>query len=602
MTHTTRPELRGTFGMVSATHWLAAQVGMAMLERGGNAFDAAAAAGFTMQVVEPHQNGPGGDLNLLHSSPGASTATVLCGQGPAPRAASIEAFRGLGVDLVPGTGSLAAAVPGAFVAWLTLLRDRGTMRLADVLAPAAGYARDGYPAAAKVVEYITRMADYFTEHWPSSAAVYLPNGAPPRVGELIRNTALADTLDRLLAVEAAAVGRGAGREGAIDACIDEWTGGFVAAAVDAFVRVPVRDSTGTEHAGFLTADDLAAWRPAEEPAVTMSYRGRTVCKAGLWSQGPVLLQQLSLIGEDAPLPGTADAVHRTVEASKLAFADRDAWYGDLAEVTVDELLDGGYAAQRQALIGPRASLELRPGSPGGRTPRLPDLTPRGAFDDVGLSGLGEPNAVSALLDTGPRADGESRSDTVHVDVVDRWGNMVAAMPSGGWLHSAPIIPALGFPLGTRLQMSWLEEGLPNSLRPWRRPRTTLSPSIVLEGDQPVLAFGSPGGDQQDQWGLHFLLNVLVGGMNLQEAIDAPAFHSTHTPSSFYPHSSQPGVVVMEQRFGDEVIDDLRRRGHRIGVSGPWEIGRLCAVGRSGDGRLVLAGANARGMQGYAVGR
>ena len=191
---------------------------------------------------------------------------------------------------------------------------------------------------------------------------------------------------------------------------------------------------------------------------------------------------------------------------------------------------------------------------------------------------------------------------MHVDVVDRWGNMVSAMPSGGWLHSSPIIPELGFPLGTRLQMAWLESGLPNTLAPGKRPRTTLSPTLVLKGGEPVLAFGTPGGDQQDQWQLQFLLNHVLAGMNLQEAIDAPSFHSTHFPSSFFPHEHQLGVVVIERRIGEEIVRELRARGHHVGVAGDWEIGRMCAVSRDPATGTVRAAANPRGMQGYAVGR
>ncbi len=210
--------------------------------------------------------------------------------------------------------------------------------------------------------------------------------------------------------------------------------------------------------------------------------------------------------------------------------------------------------------------------------------------------------MAAALDSGPKANGEARTDTVHVDVVDRWGNMVSAMPSGGWLHSSPVIPELGFPLGTRLQMAWLEEDLPNVLAPGKRPRTTLSPTLILKDGEPTMAFGSPGGDQQDQWQLHFLLNHLLGGMNLQEAIDAPAFHSTHFPSSFFPHEHQLGVVLIEERIGESVIEGLESRGHIVGKAGSWEIGRMCAVSRDPETGVLKAAANARGMQGYAVGR
>jgi gamma-glutamyltranspeptidase/glutathione hydrolase len=347
---------------------------------------------------------------------------------------------------------------------------------------------------------------------------------------------------------------------------------------------------------------MASWRPHYEAPVTLEFRGHTVCKPGFWSQGPVFLQQLALLDGMDVEPGTADGIHKILEATKLAFADRDAWYGDVADVPSQTLLSAEYTAERRKLIGAAASMEIRPGRPDGREAVLPDLRVTGDFDASGLSGVGEPNAVAALLDSGPAANGEARSDTVHVDVVDRWGNMVSAMPSGGWLHSSPVIPELGFPLGTRLQMAWLESGLPNTLAPGKRPRTTLSPTLVLKGGEPVLAFGTPGGDQQDQWQLHFLLNHMLAGMNLQEAIDAPSFHSTHFPSSFFPHEHQLGVVVIERRIGEEIVQELRERGHQVGVAGDWEIGRMCAVSRDPATGTVRGAANPRGMQGYAVGR
>lgn len=599
MTFTTRPELTGTFGMVSSTHWLASQVGMRILEIGGNAFDAVVAAGFTLQVVEPNQNGPGGDLPLIFARADDKKPTVLCAQGPAPANATREAFAGLGLDMVPGTGLLAAAIPGSTLGWLTLLRDHGTLRLEEVLRPAIDYAADGFPAAPKVVEFIQRMEHMFREHWRPSADVYLPDGKVPEIGQLIVNEALARTFQRLVDAEAAVVGT---REDGINAVIDEWTTGFVAQEIDVFARTEWRDSTGEKHAGFLNRADMAAWRPHYEEPEVLEFAGHVVCKAGFWSQGPVLLQQLALLDSLNVKPGTAEGIHQIIEATKLAFADRDAWYGDTDDVPGAALLSREYANERRRLINDEASFEIRPGSPAGREPRLPDLEVTGDFDASGLTGVGEPNAVAALLDTGPNSDGESKTDTVHIDVVDKWGNMVSAMPSGGWLHSSPVIPNLGFPLGTRLQMAWLEEGLPNSLEPGKRPRTTLSPTLVVKDGEPVLAYGSPGGDQQDQWQLHFLLNHLLGGLNLQEAIDSPGFHSTHFPSSFYPHEHQTGVMLIEGRAGEEIIAGLKTRGHLVGKAGDWEISRISAVSRDPVTGTLRAGANPRSMQGYAVGR
>jgi gamma-glutamyltranspeptidase/glutathione hydrolase len=292
---------------------------------------------------------------------------------------------------------------------------------------------------------------------------------------------------------------------------------------------------------------------------------------------------------------TADLVHASAEAVKLAMADREAWYGDTAESPVDDLLSAMYTEQRRALIGDRASTELRPGSPGGRPPRLPAFV-------TGTSTVARPAAGAGVGEPTVDTRGTTRGDTCHVDVVDRWGNIVSATPSGGWLQSSPTIPSLGFALGTRAQMFWLEPGLPNSLLPGKRPRTTLTPSLALRGGIPTLAFGTPGGDQQEQWQLCFWLAHVLGGLDLQAAIDAPAWHTTSFPSSFYPREMTPGEIVVESRVGDDVLAELRRRGHRVTVSGPWSLGRLSAVSIDPETGVLRAGANPRGMQGYAVGR
>ena len=413
---TTRPELSGTFGMVSSTHWLASSAGMAVLERGGNAFDAAVAAGFVLQVVEPHQNGAGGDLPVIFASGDDKRPTVLCGQGVAPAGASVRYYRSLGLELVPGSGLLAAAVPGAVPAWLTLLRDHGTMELADVLSYAIGYARAGYPVTPGIAQCIAGIEPMFREHWTTSADVYLPGGSVPAAGSVFRHPTLAATYQRL------AEASGSTREARIDAALDAWRQGFVAEAVDAFARTSWRDSSGSDHAGVITGADMAAWQPSYEELVRYDFGGYTFCKTGSWGQGPVLLQQLALLrDQNLDEPGSAGFVHRVVEGAKLAFADREAWYGDGFDTPLDVLLSPEYNAERRRLIGDAASLELRPGSPLGRPPRLPDRPDLPTPVDAST---GEPVASGA----GP---GAARGDTVHVDVVDRWGNMVAAMPSGG---------------------------------------------------------------------------------------------------------------------------------------------------------------------------
>ena len=598
---TTRPEIRGTFGVVASTHWLASAVGMGVLEKGGNAFDAAASAGFTLQVVEPHLNGPLGEAPILVWSEADRRCEVICGQGVAPAAATIGRFRGLGLDLIPGTGLLAAAVPAAFGAWMRLLRDRGTMPLAEILAPAIAYAENGYPGVQRVSETIGVMSEMFRREWPSSAAVYLPRGMPPVPGRLFRNPALAATYRRVLA----AAGDGT-REGQIERARAAWYRGFVAEAIDRFCRrEEVLDSSGRRHRGLLTGDDLARWETPVEAPVTFDYHGWTVAKGGPWSQGPVLLQTLALLQGfdlDGLDPLGPDFVPIVVECLKLAFADREAWYGDpdFADVPMPTLLGAAYNDARRKLIGDRASLELRPGRPEGRLPRV---LVGGRETVIGGAGVGEPT-VGGIGEPTLTRQGVVAGDTCHVDVVDRWGNMVSATPSGGWLQRSPVIPELGFCLGTRMQMLWLEKGLPASLEPGKRPRSTLSPSMAFKDGQPALAFGTPGGDQQDQWSALMFLHHVHHGMNLQEAIDCPAFHNEHMPSSFYPRAAHPGVVALEARFPEATREALARRGHSVRVGEAWSEGRLsgCAREETAEGRILKAAANPRGMQGYAVGR
>jgi len=595
---TTRPTLRGTFGMVSSTHWLASASAMAVLEAGGNAFDAAVAAGFVLQVVEPHLNGPGGEVPAILSIAGDPCPLVLAGQGPAPARATAEHFGSLGLDLVPGTGLLAATVPGAFDAWLMLLRDHGTMDLRRILQFAIDYADGGHPLGERVASTVRTVEGLFREDWTSSAELWIPYGRLPVVGGRFSNPAWASTLRRLL-TEGEVCGQG--REQQIDGARRAWREGFVAEAIDAFSRRSFRDSSGQCHAGALAGADMAGWGASWEEPVTFAWRGFTVAKTGPWAQGPVMLQTLALLdalGSDVPDPGSATGAHVVAECLKLALADREAWYGDGEEVPVEALLSAPYNAERAALVSEHASSELRPGQPDGRSPRIARKA-REAFEPASLGRTG-PAGSSGDPTVGP--SGLTRGDTVHVDVVDRWGNMISATPSGGWLQSSPTIPELGFCLGTRLQMTWLEQGLASSLVPGERPRTTLSPTLVLRDGSAVLACGTPGGDQQDQWQVIFILRHLGLGMGLQEAIDAAAWHTDSFPSSFYPRLADPGSLIVEDRLGTDVIADLASRGHRVMRAGPWALGRLCAVGRDPASGLLSAGANPRGMQGYAAGR
>jgi gamma-glutamyltranspeptidase/glutathione hydrolase len=608
--------------MVASTHWLASGAGMAVLEAGGNAFDAAVAAGLVLQVVEPHLNGPGGEVPIIgHAGAGAETF-VLCGQGTAPAAATLRAFETLGIDLIPGNGLLAATVPGAFGAWMLLLRRYGTMRLREVMSSAIGYAADGYPMLASASALIEAMAPTFTADWPTSAQVYLDGGNAPAPGGRFANRGLAATYARVLAE---AEGATSDRDGQIEAARRAWYEGFVAEAIDSYLRAAeVMDVTGRPHRGLLTGEDLASWQASVESPVTVDYHGLTICKTGPWGQGPVFGQQLRLLdGFDlaAMGPGSAELVHTITECAKLAFADREAWYGDPAEADVPlaALLSRAYADERRALVTGEASGDLRPGAPDGRPPRLPgyalagfglgESEPLADWGHVAQeAATGDPTLSTAALGTtglgttGLGTTGLGPGDTCHLDVADRFGNLVSATPSGGWLQSSPVVPGLGFCLGTRAQMFTLSPGFASTLVPGRRPRTTLSPGLALRDGVPYLAFGTPGGDQQDQWTIGFFINHVVFGLNLQEAIDAPAFHTDHFPSSFYPRGSQPRSLTIEDRHDPAVIADLRRRGHDVTISSSWSLGRISAVARDPESGFLYAGANARGMQGYAAGR
>jgi gamma-glutamyltranspeptidase/glutathione hydrolase len=593
---TTRPEIDGTFGVVTSTHWIGTAVGMATLEKGGNAFDAAVATAFTLQVVEPHLNGPGGDVPVILSDArkGKGKVEVICGQGPAPAKATIAYYRGLGLDMVPGTGLLAACVPGMFDTWMMLLRDYGTMKLSDVLAPAIFYASQGHPLVERANATIATVADLFRNHWPTSAAVYLPGGKVPAAGTLFTNKTLAETYTRVLREAESA---GGDRVKQIEKARLTWGEGFVAEAIDRFCRTQeVMDTSGERHRGVLTGDDIAGWEAHVEPPLTYEYGRYTVCKPGPWAQGPVMLQQLALLKgfdfSDAD-PTSTEFVHLLVEASKLAYADREKFYGDpdFAEVPMATLLSDAYNDARRKLISHEASLELRPGSVEGFGAIVKLRREEGQRRAVGGMGAGEPT-VGRI--------GEVRGDTVHFDIVDQTGNMVSATPSGGWLQSSPVIPELGFCLGTRAQMFWLQEGHPAALAPGKRPRTTLSPTLALRDGESYLAWGSPGGDQQDQWTTQLFMRHVHAGMNLQAAIDAPAWHSEHFPISFWPRTARPGVLVVEGRLPAETVKELESRGHIVEVDADWCEGRLTAASR--DGRRRRAAANPRGMQAYAAGR
>lgn len=596
MSFTTRPEITGTFGVVASTHWIASAVGMAMLERGGNAFDAAVAMGFTLHVVEPHLNGPLGDMPALIRPAGAAAPMVICGQGPAPAAATIAHYRSEGLDMIPGAGLLATVIPGAFDAWMLMLRDHGRLSLREVLEPAIYYAGKGHPVLPGVSRTIAGLAEFFAAEWPTSAQTWMPGGAAPAPGTLFRNPALARMWERLLKDSEGEKSRTA----RIDAARRAFSQGFIAGAIDTYLRdAAVADSTGDRRKGVLTGADMAGWQATYEDPRATDYHGWTVWKTDVWGQGPAMLETLNVLagcdiaGMD---PNGADFVHTVTEAMKLGFADREAYFGDPAQfdIPVDLLLSRGYAKERRALIGVTASTAQRPGAIAGLEHLAEAAIARAASHSSAVEGIGSGEPTMAHLR-------DRRGDTVHLDVIDAEGNMVSATPSGGWLQSSPVIPGLGVPLNSRAQMFWLDPGLPTSLAPGRRPRTTLTPSMAQGPEGQQMAFGTPGGDQQDQWQLILFLRHVHGMANLQAAIDAPLFHTGHAQSSFYPRIAQPGHLMIEASFGSQVIDDLRGRGHRVEVAETWSVGRLTAAARDRDG-MMRAAATPRLMQAYAIGR
>jgi gamma-glutamyltranspeptidase / glutathione hydrolase len=595
---TTRPTVRGFGGAVAAGHHLAAQIGARELASGGNAADAACAMGFALWVLEPTQNGPGGEVPILVRDARRERVFAISGQGPAPAAATIARVRKEGFDLLPPDGLVSACVPGALDSWCRLLEACGTRRLGDVIAPARALAERGFPMYPFLRDLVELIAPRFEHSWPTSAAIYLPLRAN---GERQTNAPLARWLAGLADAERAA---GGSREAGIRAARDSFYRGAGAEVIDRFARIPVRDVSRELHAGLLTAADLASYAGAVEEPLSADYRGARVYKPGPWSQAPVFLQQLRLLeGFDLAAldPSGSEALHLWIETAKLAFADRDACYGDprFTEVPLATLLSREYAAQRRALVdGEKASRELRPG-----LGRLPAGWPLIAEGDAPLA---EPGAIAAQVARGEPKASEvqrtgGRTDTTQCVAVDTAGNAVSATPSGGWIMTSPVISGLGFPLGTRLQMASLDPDHPNALAPGKRPRTTLSPSLAQLADGRWLAFGTPGGDQQDQWTSQFFLRLAARGeRDLQAAIDAPTVHSEHMPSSFYPRCARPGVVSAESRLDPAVLRALEARGHRIERKGPWEHGRVLAAAFDPSGGPQEAAASPRFAIAYAI--
>jgi len=592
---TTRPVVMGTRGVVTSGHYLATAAGLRIMEQGGNAIDAAAAMCFCLNLLEPHMNGIGGEVPTLIYSAKEKRVFAISGMGWSPKAFTIEWCRREGIDLIPGDGYLPACVPAVVDTWAVALARFGTMSFSQVLQPAIELAEGGFPVYEGLHENLAANLHKFTKLYPTTGEIYCPNGRAPEIGEIFRNPDWAGVLKIMCRAEADAKHKG--RIAGIEAARDAFYKGEIAERIIDFITGnPVEDASGTAHAGLLSYEDMAGWRAAVEEPVSLNYRGLDVHKCSSWTQGPVFLQQLALLeGFDLKAMGhnSADYLHTLIECAKLAFADREAYYGDplFDEVPFDVLLSKEYAAERRNLIGAKASYELRPGDVGRSVPDYVTF-------DVAEDNRRALNLLKRQISDPGSGHG---GDTTHLDAIDREGNMVAATPSGGWIGSSPVIKGLGFPLGTRGQMFYLNPKRPNALEPHKRPRATLTPTLVTRDGEPFMAFGTPGGDNQDQWTLQFFLNYVDFGMNVQEALDAPTVHSAHFPSSFYPRTAHPGRLVAENRIPDEVIAELRRRGHEVVLTDGWSNGRVMGIRYDGTRGVIMGGVSPRGKIGYALG-
>jgi gamma-glutamyltranspeptidase/glutathione hydrolase len=584
---TYRPPVRGTRGVVAGGQPLVVEAGLRMLHRGGNAVDAGVATTFAGSVIEFSHFAFGGEVPVLIKLAGKPVVTIN-GQGQAPQLATREFFekraasggqnqqavRGQTQGLIPSTGPLAATVPGVLDAMIVALDKFGTMKLSDVLQPAIELA-EAFPIDELRVQYIRNTRSVF-EQWPDAKAVFLPNGQEPKVGDIFVQKNLANSLRELVEVEKRNARRG--RSAALQA------------ARDHFYRGPLgkRYCDAIEKAGgLLRASDLAVFKAEIEEPTKVSYHGYEVYKTGFWAQGPVLLQALNLIeGLDlkALKHNSPTYIHALVESLKLAFADRDRYYGDPRFVKVPgaELLSKDYAALRRTLLDPNAaSQEQRPGDP------------------INKKSLAQ---LISRAETGPSQvpEAERAHDTTCVNVIDAQGNVFSATPSGAWLPSF-VAGDTGIPISSRLQSALLVEGHPNELKPGKRPRVTLSPTLVLKDGQPFAALSTPGGDNQDQALLQVLLNVIEFGMNPQEAVEAARFETQHFVSSFSDHRFNPGSLSIEKRFGTAVAEELKKRGHKLEIIDDFSpTAAPTIILYDPHSKLIQAGADVRRGR-YAIG-
>lgn len=606
-TVSTRPTLMGTHGAVACGHYLAAEAGMKIMREGGNAIDAGVAQVLAQSVLEYGMFGFGGEVPTIIYSARDKKVYTISGNMVAPKKATIDWFEKNDVLLIPDDGFLPAGVSAVCDAMVTALDRFGTKKFSEVVEPAIRLANDGYPVFLFMKGRIKVAEKKFRELWPTSAALFLPEGKVPEIGQIFRNPDLARTFTRLANAEREALARGATRSEALKSVRDYFYKGPIAREIVKFQKeFKAPDSTGKAWNGLLEVEDFENYSAKIEEPVSVNYKGYDVYKCGPWTQGPVFLQHLNLLeGYDLKAMGhnSAQYIHTWIETAKLAHADKIRYYGDpdFVKVPIKGLLSKEYAAERRKLVDPyKANNDDRPGDPN-------------PYDKSAM----RPSKFSMALLNPPQYNaplpsiGSDYFFTTGTRAIDAQGNMFSATPSGGWFPSSPNIPGLGFCLGTRAQMFYIKRDHPKSIAPGKRPSTSLTPTLVLKDGQPFMALGTPGGDQQDQWTLQVFLNIVDFGMDLQEAVDAPKFDSRNFPSLFYPFRANPGVMTIEGRVSADVIKNLQERGHKTVLSPvpawipekvdpTWTLDYSTVITIDMRTGLIKAGASPRWDTNYAI--
>ncbi len=607
-----RPLILATRGMITSGHYLATAAGHRVALMGGNAVDIAAAVCFCLNLIENHNCGLAGEVPTLIYSAAEKKTFAVSGVGWNANAFTIDWCRDHRLDLIPGDGYLPAVAPAVVGTWGAAMERFGRLSFSQVLQPTIELAEEGYPMYAGLHAVVTANRDKFIEQYPSTGKIFVPHGRIPAIGKRLHNPDLARTLRLLVRAEAEQVHKG--RSAGIQAAVKAFYQGPAAETIDRFIHDhPVMDESGASHAGLLSYTDLAAWEARIEEPLSLEYKGLTVSKCPSWTQGPVFLQQLAILaGFDLQSMGlnSVEYIHTIIETAKLAFADREAYYGDplFDHPPFDVLLSPSYNDARRNLISAKASLSLRPGDAGSGLPQF-DITHirEGNRQALGFDHPGQNVEINNLAGRPTKMGGadttnseNSSGDTTHLDVIDEEGNMVAATPSGGWIPTSPVIEGLGFPLSTRGQMFYLDPRRPNALEPHKRPRATLTPTLVTRNGEPWMVFGMQGGDRQDQKTLQFFLAHVEFGLDVQAALDIPTYHTEAFPSSFYPRQMIPGSLVVEDRMDPEIIQGLMQREHIVRVGGDVEE-KMMGIRIDQTNGVLSGGVCSNGDQGYALG-